>query len=47
MDFHTIEAAFAALVQAYKEQSVGPAADEMLEEFIKVIYLTCTIYVAS
>ena len=42
MDFHTIEAAFIAVVQAYQKQSIGPAADEMLEEFIKVIIHICT-----
>ena len=42
MDFHTIETAFIAVVQAYQKQSVGPAADEMLEEFIKVMNQICT-----
>ena len=36
MEFDTIEAAFVALVEEYREQSVGPAADEILQEFIRV-----------
>ena len=47
MDFQTIEAAFVALVQAYKKQSVGPAADETLQKFVKVMNQTCTICKAT
>ena len=47
MDFQTIEAAFVALVQAYKKQSVGPAADETLQKFVKVMNQTCTICIAT
>ena len=36
MEFDTIEAAFVALVEEYREQSVGPAAAEILEKFIRV-----------
>ena len=42
MDFHTIETAFIAVVKDYQKESVGPAADEMLEEFIKVKNQICT-----
>lgn len=38
-DFKTIEAAFVNLVSKYRQKCVGPASDEVLDAFIKVIII--------
>lgn len=41
--FGEIKVAFDDLLDSYDEQSIGPAADEVLKEFIKVLDQICNI----